>query len=101
MPTVLNTILLVLSLSIGLTASAMAEQLRDWEAAYRRNDFTTAYRLLCPLADGGDVNAQYSRGVMLRDGRGVPQDAAEAAVWFRKAAGQDDAKAQYNLGAMY
>src|SRR5882757_3595559 len=98
MRNVLNAILVVLCSSIGLAASVMAEQLQDWEAAYRRNDFTTAYRLLLPLADGGDVNAQYSRGVMLRDGRGVPQNPAEAAVWFRKAAGQGAAKAQYNLG---
>jgi TPR repeat protein len=100
MRTVLNAILAVLCLSIGLAASVMAEQLQDWEAAYRRNDFTTAYRLLRPLADGGDVNAQYNLGVMLRDGRGVPQNSAEAATWFRKAAQQGLVPAQYNLGVM-
>ena len=31
----------------------------------------------------------------------MPQDYAEAAKWFRKAAEQGDAKAQYNLGIMY
>ena len=34
-------------------------------------------------------------------GRGVPQDYAEAMKWFRKAADQNHAKAQYNIGFMY
>lgn len=38
---------------------------------------------------------------MYRKGLGVPEDDAKAAIWFRKAAEQDDAGAQYNLGAMY
>ena len=32
---------------------------------------------------------------------GVKQDFAEAAKWYRKAAEQGDAAAQYNLGIMY
>ena len=34
-------------------------------------------------------------------GDGVTKDAAEAVKWFRKAAEQGDAKAQYNLGLCY
>jgi uncharacterized protein len=34
-------------------------------------------------------------------GHGVPQDYAEALPWYRKAAEQGDANAQFNLGAMY
>jgi TPR repeat protein len=34
-------------------------------------------------------------------GRGVPQDYAEAVSWFRKAAEQGHASAQHNLGSMY
>ncbi len=33
--------------------------------------------------------------------QGVPQDYAEAAKWFGKAADQGEAKAQFNLGVMY
>ena len=33
--------------------------------------------------------------------RGVPQDRAQAAAWYRKAAEQGDAQAQFNLGLMY
>jgi len=38
---------------------------------------------------------------MYGEGRGVPQDYAEAARWYRRAAEQGDAQAQYNLGLAY
>ena len=38
---------------------------------------------------------------MYRNGEGVPQDYAEAVKWYRLAAEQGDADAQYNLGLMY
>jgi hypothetical protein len=37
---------------------------------------------------------------MYRDGQGVKQDYAEAAGWFRKAADQGDASAQFAIGTM-
>jgi TPR repeat protein len=38
---------------------------------------------------------------MYGEGRGVPQDYVEAARWYRLAAEQGDAQAQYNLGLAY
>lgn len=38
---------------------------------------------------------------MYGEGKGVPQDYAEAIKWFRKAAKQGDAGAKYNLGVAY
>jgi TPR repeat protein len=38
---------------------------------------------------------------MYRAGQGVAQDYSQAADWYRKAADQGDADAQYNLGLMY
>ena len=40
-------------------------------------------------------------GVKYDTGEGVPQDDAEAVRWFRLAAEQGYAKAQYNLGVKY
>ena len=40
-------------------------------------------------------------GLMYVEGLGVPQDYAQALAWFRKAADQGNATAQYNIGAMY
>jgi TPR repeat protein len=38
---------------------------------------------------------------MYANGQGVPQDYAEAVRWYRKAADQGLAHAQFNLGARY
>ena len=51
---------------------------------------------------GSDVVGQLQNLEVRYDtGRGVSQDAAEAATWYRKAAVQSHASAQYNLGIMY
>jgi TPR repeat protein len=52
-------------------------------------------------ATEGDAAAQSNLGVMYEYGHGVPQDAAQAMAWYRKAADQGDASAQYALGATY
>jgi TPR repeat protein len=38
---------------------------------------------------------------MYEEGQGVPQDYAQAALWYRKAADQGEPRAQFNLGQMY
>lgn len=38
---------------------------------------------------------------MYAEGRGVPQDSKEAVKWYRKAAAQGDAGAQFSLGVIY
>ncbi len=40
-------------------------------------------------------------GGMYHNGQGVPKDYQEAAKWYRQAAEQGDAEAQFNLGEMY
>jgi len=52
-------------------------------------------------AEQGDASAQFNLGGMYYDGRGVPQDYAEAARWYRKAAEQGYDRAQASLGSMY
>ena len=47
------------------------------------------------------ARAYFHLGVMYDNGRGVPQDDAEAVAWYRKAAEQGDADAQTYLGFMY
>ena len=60
--------------------------------------------LLLPSADAAsslNAAAQSSQGAKGDSGRGVPQDRAQAAAWYRKAAELGDANAQFNLGLMY
>jgi len=52
-------------------------------------------------AEQGDANAQYNLGKMYFQGRGVSEDYAVAARWYRKAAEQGEAQAQNNLAFMY
>jgi uncharacterized protein len=56
-------------------------------AVFQKGEYPAALRLAQPLADEG--------------GRGVPQSDTEAAKWFRRAADQGDALAQFYLGVMY
>ena len=49
-------------------------------------------------AEQGDAVAQNNLGYMYDNGYGVPENDAEAIKWYRKAADQGHANAQYNLG---
>jgi uncharacterized protein len=69
--------------------------------SYLKGDYQAAYEEWLPLAELGDVEAQYNLGVMYDEGAGVEQDLATAAAWYRKAAEQGFVDAQTNLGIMY
>jgi uncharacterized protein len=83
---------------VSIAAPVAAGPFEDADAAYRCGDYSTAFWLVRPLAEHGDALAQSMRGLIYRDGHGVPQDYTEAASWFRKAADQDSPVAQFNLG---
>jgi TPR repeat protein len=52
-------------------------------------------------AEQGDAAAQNILGDLCAHGQGVPQDYAQAAKWYRRAADQGLASAQCNLAALY
>ena len=52
-------------------------------------------------AASGNAEAQYNLGLLYDSGQGVPQDYAQEATWYRKAAEQGNANAQTALGSMY
>jgi len=68
--------------------SAAGGPLEDAEAAIKRRDYTTAARIIRPLAESGDATAQYNLGVFYDNGLGVPQDKVSAYMWFSLAAVQ-------------
>jgi uncharacterized protein len=87
-----------------LLAAAVLPALADFHAgvdAFNKGDYTAAAKEWRPLAEEGEPEAQFNLGLLYLDGHGVPQSAAEAVNWFRRAAEQDYAQAQHNLGAMY
>jgi len=80
-----------LCLSMEVVAAAPLEQ---GIAAYRSGDQAKAIKTLQPLASRGDIQAQYYLGLSY-------EYSPEAAKWFRKAAEQGHAKAQYFLYSLY
>ncbi len=71
--------------TLGLTAPAWAG-FDEAVAAYKRGDYVTAIPEWRPLAEQGNADAQFFLGVMYEIGEGVPQDYAQAHMWFNFAA---------------
>ena len=94
-------IILVCAYWFALTGQAMADSLSEAEVAYNAKDYTKAGKLLRPLAEQGNANAQLDLGIMYDLGQGVLQDYREAAKWYRLAAEQGNAIAQSSLGVIY
>ena len=91
----------VLFASAPISVAPSRGQTSEAFDAIKRGDYATAYRLLRPIAEQGDPQAQDKLGVMYEMGRGVPQNYQEAVNWFRRAADQHYALAERNLGRMY
>jgi hypothetical protein len=90
-----------LMLAVSFAGSVAAGPFEDAAAAYRKGDYAAALGIIRPLAEVGNVAAQFNLGVMYQLSHGVPQDNEAAVSWYRKAAEQGLAEAQYNLGVMY
>ena len=100
----LTSALLVITLMLGCGGVALAAPIATLApifAADARKDYATELKLLRPLVDKGDVDAQFLLGVMYDNGQGVAQDYKEAVRLYRLAAEQGNVKAQNNLGFMY
>jgi len=69
--------------------------------AYDRGDYDTALKEWWPLAEQGNVKAQYVLGIMYEFGRGVPQDYQEAARLYQLAANRNLWAAWFRLGGLY
>jgi TPR repeat protein len=75
------TAALVLSLT-----PANAASMKKGNAAYHNKDYATARMEWQPLANEGNAAAQNNMGVLYGYGKGVAQDYAQAAKWYRLAA---------------
>jgi TPR repeat protein len=81
--------------------TSFAGDLKKANKAYVDGDYETAHKELSSLAEDGHSEAQFTLGFMYHFGKGVAQNYAETAKWYRRAADQGYAKAQYNLGNLY
>lgn len=90
-----------LSVLAALTLPATAGPVEEANAAYQRGDYRTAVKLLRPLVDQGNADAQDILAIMYYVGQGLPQNRAEAIRLYRLAAEQGNAHAQDALGFAY
>ena len=98
----MNRITLTLATVLSLAFTQVtAQDFNKGVEALAADDYAIAMKELKPLAEEGNVDAQYFLGMMYENGNGVLKDAIEAVKWYRLAAEQDNAQAQNNLGHMY
>jgi TPR repeat protein len=86
---VLVTVFLTIALLFGLAACTDVET--------REQKFANTEK----KAAGGNVQAQYTLGLMYEQGYGITQDKSRAALCYRKAAEKGHVQAQYRLGYLY
>ena len=83
-------------------ASLMAEFGIYNDAAFKRKDYETAYKLALQHAEEkGGTRSQFHLGWMYEMGQGVPQDYKEAFKWYLRSAIQGNFNGQLYLGKMY
>lgn len=79
-----------------LIAPASADFKKGWDA-YLAGNHTAAMAEWAPLAEEGNVTAQYNMGVMYNTGRGMEkEDLHLAHTWYARAASQGDVMASKN-----
>lgn len=78
-----------------------SERFNEGVAAYESGDYSRAFEIWLPLAQGGDLAAMRNVGLLLRKGLGTKRDPARA-LWFYEEAGQKGfGLAQLNAAFMH
>ena len=88
-------IFILAAMCLALAAMTKAQDYDAGSEAYRAGDYATALAEWRPLAEQGDADAQYNLGRMYSQGKGVPQDDAEARLEPSCCMGSRDAYLQY------
>ena len=86
MPRTVLQIALALSVALLLHNTAVAGPFDDAVAAYDQGQFDKALQLWLPLAQQGNVVAQFNVAALYEKGSGVAQNPVEAARWYLEAA---------------
>ena len=96
----MKTILFCLSLMIGITSVARADELADAAKALEGKSYAQAMQIYTRLASAGNPVAQLHLGEMYWYGEGTPVDLAAAEGWFKKSAAAGNPQAAAALGVM-
>ena len=82
-------------------AIVMSADLQKGLNAFNEGDYATSLAECQPLADAGNVEAQFCVGRLYANGFGVAMNDELALKWYGLAAAGGHAEAQYNLGVMH
>lgn len=86
---------------VAIPALTWADSTRETWGLYNSGDYKSSYDMALPLANQGDVEAQYLVGSIFGAGLGVPKDYTQAVFWFKKAAQQQHMEAEFWCGFSY
>ena len=84
----------LLTFALPAAADALGEGLQAYEAGRHAQ----AIKLLTPLANQSNSQAQFRLGMAYYLGQGVPEDEKVAVFWLKKAAAQGNTQAMFELG---
>jgi TPR repeat protein len=101
--TLKNTLLAATAVALFMSGatSAMADSYAEGLEAFKKKDYASALAIWTPLAEEGDVSAQYNIARMYDGGIGVAEDDARAAEYYALAANADFTPAMFQLGMDY
>lgn len=77
-----------------------AAPIDEGKVAWAHHDYRTAYKILQPLAQRGNTEAQRYVATMYLGAKGVKRDWKKAFIWLQRAAKKGDAGAQYDLSVL-
>ncbi len=83
------------------STSISAASYEEGKQAYLSKDYELALKILKPLAEEGDSQAQITMGLMYDYGHGVEKDPTESIKWYRMAAEQGVPLVQHDIGVKY
>jgi TPR repeat protein len=95
MPSIFFCLLFLYSTSI------YAATYEEGKQAYLNQDYENALKILKPLAEDGNSQAQITLGLMYDYGHGVEKNAAESMKWYLMAAEQGVPLVQHDIGVKY
>lgn len=101
MPRAFRVALAVSWLILATPGSAAAAGFEDGLTYYLSGQYTQAFNAWRPLAEAGEIEAQFGLGLLYEQGQGVGRDLAAAAAWYARSAEQGSMRAQTQLGGMY
>ena len=97
-----KTWMVAFGLALGLIIQpASAGRFEDGVAADDRGDYRAALQIWQELAREDHAAALYRLALAYSEGRGVPRDDAQAAVWYNRAASHGYVPARSALGRIY